>query len=132
MRMGGGPGTRSRKQRARIKRLLSGVKPSAPAAARLVAWPKANAHPVDFLEAWMVNSGRTQNDLAKLIRSRSIASLVLNRKRTMSLDVIRALVFRWRLPAEPLLVPYKTGTANAAKGKRRANRRPTRRRAGAA
>jgi HTH-type transcriptional regulator/antitoxin HigA len=80
----------------------------------------------------MVNSGRTQNDLAKLIRSRSIASLVLNRKRTMSLDVIRALVFKWRLPAEPLLVPYKTGAAKAGKGKRRANRRPTRRRAGAA
>ena len=80
----------------------------------------------------MVNSRRTQNDLAKLIRSRSIASLVLNRKRTMSLDVIRALVFRWRLPAEPLLVPYKTATAKAAKGKRPANRRSTPRRAGSA
>jgi HTH-type transcriptional regulator/antitoxin HigA len=129
--MGGGSATRSRKERARIKRLLAGSKPSAPANAKPVAWPKADAHPVDFLEAWMVNSGRIQNDLAKLIRSRSIASLVLNRKRTMSLDVIRALVFGWRLPAEPLLVPYKTGKANAPKAKRRpANRRPRRRRTG--
>ena len=130
--MGGGPGTRSRKERARIKRLLVGAKPSGPAEAKTVAWPKANGHPVDFLEAWMVNSGRTQNDLAKLIRSRSIASLVLNRKRTMSLDVIRALVFGWRLPAEPLLVAYKTGKAKAAKGKRLANRKATPRRAGSA
>jgi antitoxin component HigA of HigAB toxin-antitoxin module len=129
MRMRGGPAARSRKERARIKRLLTRAKPSDPAHAKPVAWPKANAHPVDFLEAWMVNSGRTQNDLARLIRSRSVASLVLNRKRTMSLEMIRALVFKWRLPAEPLLVPYGTGKAKAARAKRRpASRRPTPRR----
>jgi antitoxin component HigA of HigAB toxin-antitoxin module len=127
MRMRGGPATRSRKKRGRIKRLLARAKPSDPAQAKPVAWPRANAHPVDFLEVWMVNSGRTQNDLAKLIRSRSVASLVLNRKRTMSLEVIRALVFEWRLPAEPLLVPYRTGKAAGAK-RRPASRRPTPRR----
>jgi antitoxin component HigA of HigAB toxin-antitoxin module len=127
--MGRVPATRNRKERARIKRLLARAKPSGPAHAKPVAWPRANAHPVDFLEVWMVNSGRTQNDLAKLIRSRSVASLVLNRKRTMSLDVIRALVFKWRLPAEPLLVPYRAGKAKAARTKGRpASRRPTPRR----
>jgi hypothetical protein len=40
-------------------------------------------------------------------RSRSLASAILNRKRPMSLSVIRKLSSAWDLPTDILVQPYR-------------------------
>jgi|SRR5882724_5815285 len=100
---------------------------------------KSGGSPAEFLKTCMASSGRTQADFAKLIDNRSIASLVLARKRTMSIDVIRALVTEWKVPAGPLIVRDKlaekrqqeaSGRSKAKRGKAKSvAKRKTRRRA---
>ena len=63
--------------------------------------------PVEAIEAHMADRGLGQSDLARLIGSRSLASAVLNRKRPMSLAVIRKLSAAWDIPTDILVQPYK-------------------------
>lgn len=93
------------------------------------AYPQKNGtSPAEFLKGHMANSGRTQAEFANLIHNRSIASLILARKRTMSLDVVRALVAGWGLPAGPLIVrdalaeKRQKAAAGKVKPKRKAKR----------
>lgn len=62
--------------------------------------------PVSFLRAHMENTGRTQADLARVLGSASRASEILNRKRGLTLDMIRALVAAWNVPGDALLPRY--------------------------
>jgi len=55
----------------------------------------------------MAERGLGQADLARLLGSRSLASAVLNRKRPMSLAVIRKLSSAWDIPTDILVQPYK-------------------------
>jgi len=74
--------------------------------------PIGDMDPVDLLEAHMQNSGRSQKDLADML-GRSLASLILNRQRAMSLDVIRKISSAWGIPADLLVKPYKLARKRA-------------------
>jgi HTH-type transcriptional regulator/antitoxin HigA len=63
--------------------------------------------PVEAIETHMVERGLGQADLAHLLGSRSLASAILNRKRPMSLTVIRKLAAAWDIPTDILVQPYK-------------------------
>lgn len=62
--------------------------------------------PVEFLCTHMEATGRSQADLAALLGSRSRASEVLNRKRALTMDMVRKLAGEWGLPPDCLLRPY--------------------------
>jgi HTH-type transcriptional regulator/antitoxin HigA len=63
--------------------------------------------PIDAIETHMDERGLGQADLARLIGSRSLASGILNRKRPMSLTVIRKLATAWDIPTDVLVQPYR-------------------------
>ncbi len=62
--------------------------------------------PVEYLKSVMEFSGRTQKDLAELLNSRSRASELLNRKRSLTLENIRAISRSWGVPADDLIKEY--------------------------
>lgn len=112
--------TRAEHSRAieEIERLM-GAKRGSPQADRLAVLaalvaayeaahdPIALPEPVEAIEAHMVERGLGQVDLARLLGSRSLASAILNRKRPMSLTVIRKLAAAWDIPTDILVQPYK-------------------------
>lgn len=63
--------------------------------------------PIEAIEAHMNDRGLGQADLARLVGSRSLASAILNRKRPMSLSVIRKLAKAWDIPTDILVQPYR-------------------------
>ena len=63
--------------------------------------------PIEAIEAHMADHGLAQADLARLLGSRSLASDILNRKRAMSLSVIRKLARAWAIPTDVLVQPYR-------------------------
>ena len=72
------------------------------------AYPIEAPDPVDFLKNAMEFSGKTQKDLAELLNSRSRASELLNRKRSLTLENIRTISRNWGIPADPLVQEYAT------------------------
>lgn len=66
--------------------------------------------PLDMLRFAIDTLGHTQAELAGILGSRSRASEVLNGKRSLTVDQIRAVAQAWRLPVEALM-----GDAPAAK-----------------
>jgi len=103
---------------AEIERLM-GAKRGSPQADRLevlaalvVAYEAAHdpielPEPIEAIEAHMAERGLGQADLARLLGSRSLASAILNRKRPMSLSVIRKLAKEWDIPTDILVQPYR-------------------------
>jgi len=65
------------------------------------------ADPIDVLHFAIENMGRSQADLARILGSRSRASEILNRKRPLTLDHIRAISAEWHLPIETLTGAYQ-------------------------
>lgn len=65
------------------------------------------ADPIDVLHFAIDNMGRSQADLARILGSRSRASEILNRKRPLTLDMIRAISAEWNLPIETLTGAYE-------------------------
>lgn len=76
-------------------------------------WPPEpeTGDPVEIILAHMDVTGRTQDELAKLLGSRSRASEILNRKRPLTLSMIHKLHEQWKIPAELLIRPYKLDAA---------------------
>lgn len=68
-------------------------------------FPMPKLDPIEFLQAHMENSGRARSDLAALIGS-PLASQILNRRRAMSLDVIRRISAAWHIPIDLLTSEY--------------------------
>ena len=66
-------------------------------------WPVASPNPVAVIRTVMEGRGYTQSDLALLLGSRSRASEILNGRRALSLDHIRAISTGWRVPAAALI-----------------------------
>ena len=64
--------------------------------------------PVDAIREHMDLTGRTQADLTRLLGSSSRASEVMNRKRGLTIDMIRKLVAEWHMPAETLVAPCRS------------------------
>lgn len=69
-------------------------------------FPIPEAEPIDFLGAFMEMTGRSQADLASLLGSRSRASEILNRKRSLTVEMIHRLNREWGVPADALVAPY--------------------------
>jgi HTH-type transcriptional regulator/antitoxin HigA len=70
-------------------------------------WPTVdNMDPIDLLHFAIDELGHTQAELAELLESRSRASEVLNRKRALSIEMIRKINEAWKLPLELLIKPY--------------------------
>ena len=72
------------------------------------AYPIEAPDPVEFLKNAMEFAGKTQKDLAALLNSRSRASELLNRKRTLTLENIRTISNNWGIPTDPLIQEYAT------------------------
>lgn len=66
-------------------------------------FPIEAPNPIDAIKFRMEQLGLTQNDLSRLLGSKSRASEILSGKRTLSLKVIRLLNQKLSIPAEILL-----------------------------
>jgi HTH-type transcriptional regulator/antitoxin HigA len=66
-------------------------------------WPVRRSTPLEMLQFCMEQNNYTQTDFAKLLGSRSRASEILNGKRGMTLDQIRLVSKRWRIPVALLV-----------------------------
>lgn len=62
--------------------------------------------PVEAIKFRMEQSGLTQTDLANLVGQKSRASEILNKKRKLSLEMIRQLHSSWNIPTEVLVQAY--------------------------
>jgi HTH-type transcriptional regulator/antitoxin HigA len=67
--------------------------------------------PIEAIKFRMEQMGLTRRDLEPYIGSRARVSEVLNRKRQLSVEMIRRLNAGLGIPAEILIQPYKTGRA---------------------
>ena len=73
-------------------------------------WPVDAPDPIAVIEHVMDARGLRQKDFAELIGSQPRASEVLNRRRPLTLAMIRALSAKWNLPAEVLVREYQLAT----------------------
>lgn len=62
--------------------------------------------PVETIVYWMESRGLTRKDLEPHIGSRARVSEILNRKRPLSLDMVRRLHRGLGIPVEALIEPY--------------------------
>ena len=69
-------------------------------------WPMDAPDPVSMIEHVMEARGYRRKDFADLIGSELHASEVLERRRLLTLPMIRALSAQWDLPAEVLVREY--------------------------
>ena len=63
--------------------------------------------PIEAIKFRMEQMGYNQNDLAKIVGLKSRASEILNRKRKLSLEMIRQLHERLHIPTDVLIQAYK-------------------------
>ncbi len=63
--------------------------------------------PVEFLKNTMEFRGIGQNSLALVLKSRSRASEILNRRRPLTLDQIRKIASAWQVPSDALIGQYE-------------------------
>jgi len=68
-------------------------------------WPIAELDPVAAIEAAMVEEGRTRADLAALI-GESRATEILQRRRALTLPMIRKIAAAWHVPERILVQDY--------------------------
>jgi HTH-type transcriptional regulator/antitoxin HigA len=73
-------------------------------------WPIDAPDPIAAIEHVMEARGLRQKDFAELIGSQPRASEVLNRRRPLTLAMIRALSAKWNLPADILVREYDLAT----------------------
>lgn len=73
--------------------------------------PVPDPDPIDLLEHVMEARGLTRKDLEAFIGSRARVSEVMNRRRPLTLDMIRRLAQGLRLPADVLIQNYATAGA---------------------
>lgn len=62
--------------------------------------------PIEAIKFRMEQLGYNQGDLAKIVGLKSRASEILNRKRKLSLDMIRELHEKLHIPTDVLIQPY--------------------------
>ncbi|TAD94232.1 MAG: helix-turn-helix domain-containing protein [Bacteroidetes bacterium] len=62
--------------------------------------------PVEAIKFRMEQLGLTQTDLAEVVGQKSRASEILNRKRKLSLEMIRKIHSSWHIPTQVLVQAY--------------------------
>lgn len=70
-------------------------------------YPIALPEPITTIKEAMAMKGLKDKDLFPAIGSKTTVSLVLNRKRALTIDMIRNLHELLRLPVEVLIQPYE-------------------------
>ena len=70
-------------------------------------YPISLPDPIDAIRETMERKGLKDKDLIPAIGSKTTVSLVLNRKRALTIDMIRKLSGLLGLPVEVLIQPYK-------------------------
>ena len=76
-------------------------------------YPILPPDPVEALVYWMETRDLTRRDLEPLLGSRARVAEILNRRRTLTLEMIRRLHSVLGIPAEILIQPYSTSKAAA-------------------
>ena len=76
-------------------------------------WPieQLNWDPVDVLHYAIEEMGHTQVELSNLLDSAPRASEILNRRRPLTVEMIRTISEAWKIPAELLIKPYRRRAA---------------------
>jgi HTH-type transcriptional regulator / antitoxin HigA len=74
-------------------------------------YPIPAPDPIAAIEFMMEQKGLTRRDLEPAIGSRGRVSEVLNRKRPLTLPMVRELSALLQIPAEVLIQPYQTRSA---------------------
>ena len=69
-------------------------------------FPTGFPHPVEAIKFRMEQLGYNQTDLANVVGLKSRASEILNRKRKLSLEMIRQIHERLNIPTEVLIQAY--------------------------
>ena len=69
-------------------------------------FPIGMPDPIEAIKFRMEQMGYTQNDLATIVGLKSRASEILNRKRKLSLEMIRQLHEKLRIPTDVLIQAY--------------------------
>lgn len=72
-------------------------------------YPISLPDPIDAIRELMERIGLKDKDLIPAIGSKTTVSLVLNRKRALTIDMIRKLSGLLGLPVEVLIQPYELG-----------------------
>ena len=62
--------------------------------------------PIEAIKFRMEQLGYTQSDLAKVVGLKSRASEIMNKKRKLSLEMIRQLHDKMNIPTDVLIQPY--------------------------
>lgn len=70
-------------------------------------YPVSLPDPIDAIRETVERKGLKDKDLIPAIGSKTTVSLVLNRKRALTIDMIRKLSEMLSLPVEVLIQPYK-------------------------
>ena len=69
--------------------------------------PISPPNPIDAIRYYMESRGLTRSDMEQFIGSRARVSEVLNRKRALTMEMIRNLHKGLGIPAEVLIQPYR-------------------------
>lgn len=69
-------------------------------------WPAEELDPIEAIEAAMAHEGRNRSDLASLI-GQSRATEILQRKRPLTLKMIRKIAAAWHVPERVLVKDYR-------------------------
>jgi HTH-type transcriptional regulator/antitoxin HigA len=69
-------------------------------------WPTDALDPIEAIEAAMAQEGHTRADLAKVI-GQSRATEILQRRRHLTLPMIRRIAAAWHVPERVLVKEYK-------------------------
>ena len=73
-------------------------------------WPVDELDPIQAIEAAMTHEGYSRSDLAKVI-GQSRTTEILQRKRPLTLPMIRKIAAAWHVPERVLVKEYKLATA---------------------
>ncbi len=68
-----------------------------------ISWPE----PIEAVKETMKRKGLKDKDLIPAIGSKTTVSLILNRKRALTIDMVRNLSALLNLPVEVLIQPYE-------------------------
>jgi len=68
-------------------------------------WPIEELDPIEAIEAAMAHEGHSRGDLARVI-GQSRATEILQRKRPLTLPMIRKIAAAWRVPERVLVKEY--------------------------
>jgi HTH-type transcriptional regulator/antitoxin HigA len=77
-------------------------------------WPIDPPDAIDAIRYRMETGAYTQADLGRLLGSRQRASDILNRKRTLTMNMAWKLYREWGIPAEALITPPRVRRRRSA------------------